>query len=182
MVFIYEKGTNKLVGVTTKVFDNGVWREATLEELYPNDHEKLGMLVMPDTPKYNMNPDVWQFELNEEGTPVGIVRKPQPPRITLTTDAVDTDGDGMPEIPADGESKARIFINIKDVGGQPHLEETTLFLRTTGGRLSARRILTSNGKAEASLTSVLETITITVSVRAENMEEVAITFELMPPG
>src|SRR2546426_207325 len=36
MIIVFEKKTNKLVGVASKVFDSGSWREPELGELYPD--------------------------------------------------------------------------------------------------------------------------------------------------
>ncbi len=181
MIFIYEKGTNKFVGVATQIFDNGTWREATLQELYPDtDPGKLGAVVVKDSPKYYLDPEAWQFSLDAQGVPNGIERKPSPPKISLTTNARDTDGDGMPELKADGKSKATIDIEIHNAKGDLLKKAVDLRINTTGGRLSARRLSTKNGKASVDLTSTLDTITITVSVEADGMETQSLTFELMP--
>lgn len=61
MIFVYDKRTQELVGVATKVFDNGNLREPTLEELYPDrDRSNLGFLYVEDSPKYALQPDRWQ--------------------------------------------------------------------------------------------------------------------------
>lgn len=46
MIFVFDKRTKALVGVATQVFDNGAWREPTVEELYPNaDRSNLGFFM-----------------------------------------------------------------------------------------------------------------------------------------
>lgn len=181
MIFIYEKGTNKFLGVATQIFDNGTWREATIQELYPDaDHSKMGAIVVKDSPKYYLDIDAWRFSLDANGVPNGIERKPSPPVITLTTNAKDTDGDGMPELKADGKSKATIDIEIRNPKGELVKKAVDLRISTTGGRLSARRLSAKNGKASVELTSTLDTITITVSVEADELETQRLTFELMP--
>jgi hypothetical protein len=181
MIFVYEKGTNKFVGVATQIFDNGTWREATLEELYPNaDRSKLGAVVVKDSPKYYMDQNAWRFSTNDKGEVTGIERKPSPPKITLTTDALDTDGDGLPELKADGESKATINIEIRNTKGELVKKAVDLRINTTNGRLSVRRMTTKNGTASVELTSSMDTVTVTVSVEADEMETQQMTFELMP--
>jgi len=180
MIFVYEKGSNKFVGLAGRLFDNGHWREAKLEELYPNDHSKLGAVIVKDSPKYYLDPNAWQFSTNDKGEVTGIERKPTPPKITLSTKAKDTDGDGLPELNADGKSKATIDIDIRNTKGELHKKTVNLRLRTTGGRLSARRITTKNGTASVDLTAGMDTVTVTVSVEADEMETQQLTFELMP--
>ncbi|MCB0521307.1 MAG: Ig-like domain-containing protein [Lewinellaceae bacterium] len=181
MIIIYEKGTNKFLGATTQVFDNGTWREATLEELYPNaDRSKMGFVTVKDSIKYVMAWNEWEFKLDSKGVPVDVVRKSQPDRLNLETDAKDTDGDGMPELPADGKSKATINIDIKNPKGNLVKDETTILISTTAGALSDRRITTKTGKAKLTLTASHETVTATVTAKAEGMAEASLTFEFMP--
>lgn len=181
MIFVYEKGSNKYLGMAGKIFDNGEMREATLEELYPNsDHSKMGVVVVKDSPKYALDPEAWQFSVDEKGEVNGIERKPQPPKISLSTDAKDTDGDGMPELKADGKSKATIDIEIKTPEGTLLKKAVDLRINTTAGRLSERRMSTKTGKASVELTSTTDTVTVTVSVEADEMETQQLTFELMP--
>ena len=183
MIFIFEKETKNFVGMATRVFDNGTWREATLQELYPNaDHSKLGYVYVEDSPKYAMNPNIWQLKLDENGNPIGISRKPNPPKIYLTTNAVDTDNDGLPELTADGKSKAVITAEVKDSQGQLVQGELLLDFRTTGGSLSARRVTTQTGQATIELTASLETVLVTVTVSAEGVTPSSLSFELMPSG
>ncbi len=182
MIVIYNKDTKQFVGVATKVFDNGQWREPTLEELYPDaDRTKLGYLYVEDSPKYALSPDSWQFKLDERGVPVGVERKPTPPDIHLTTDAQDADGDGLPELLADGTSKAIIMAELKDVQGNLLEQDLMLTFRTTGGSLSARKVMAKGGKATVALTSSVETISITVSASAEGVKDGSLAFECIPP-
>jgi hypothetical protein len=180
MIFIYDKQTNDLVGVATEVFDNGNWREPTLEELYPDrDRSNLGFFYVKDSPKYALRPDRWQAKLDENGVPIGIERKP---KIYLTTNAVDNDGDGIPELIADGNSKASITIEIKYPKGELVTKELTLNFKTTGGTLSARRITINTGQAMVELTSSLETVSVVVEASAEGVAGNTLEFEFMPPA
>jgi hypothetical protein len=183
MIFIFDKSTQELFGMATRVFDNGTWRDATLEELYPNaDHSKLGFVHVEDSPKYSMNPDGWRLKVDAEGNAIGIERKPTPAKVHLTTDAVDTDGDGLPELPADGTSRAVISAEVKTAKGQLVTDELLLDFKTTGGTLSARRVTTTTGQASVELTPSLETVQVTVTVSAEGITPSSLTFEFMPVG
>lgn len=182
MIVVYEKGTNTFIGMAPQIFDNGVNRDFTLEELYPNlDPKKYGSFVVEDSPKYLLHSEHWQFTLDKKGVPIGMEYKPRL-TIKLTTDAPDVDADGMPELKADGESTATIKIQMMD-GQKQHKGEAEVKLSTTGGRLDKRVLKTNKqGKATAKLTSVKETITITVTATglSEDYHEDSITFELMP--
>lgn len=184
MIVVFDKKTNKIIGAATRVFDSGRWREATLQELYPDAKpEELGCVYIKDSVKYAVLPDrnAWQIKFDEKGAPVGVERKPSPPKIHLTTNARDTDGDGLPELAADGKSKATITIEVKDAKDKLVKKDFLLNFRTTGGALSARRVEATGGKAKVEFTSSTETVTATVSASAEGFEEASLTFEFMPP-
>ncbi|MEM0995723.1 MAG: Ig-like domain-containing protein [Bacteroidota bacterium] len=182
MIVVFEKGTNRFIGMAPQVFDNGTLRDFTLEELYPDlDPEKYGAIFVEDSARYHMAPNHWQFKLDQAGNPVGIEYRPRP-SIHLSTDAPDTDGDGMPELKADGKSQATINIQLMS-GQKQHRAAEEIKLSTTGGKLSKRVLTTTKtGKAKVTLTSIQETITITVTASGlkEDMHSDSLTFELMP--
>lgn len=183
MIIVYKKQTNKILGVASRVFDSGKWREAQLEEVYPDlDKKKTDVLVMKDSPQFYLRPNDWELKLDEKGVPAGVELKPMLPMIALSTNAKDTDNDGIPKLTADGKSKAEITITIKDEKGKLVKKETTLFLKTTGGSLSARRLTVKDGKAMVSLTSSLETVPVAVSVSGEGVKGADMPFEFMPSG
>src|SRR6266851_889230 len=182
MIVVFEKKTNKVVGAAPKVFDSGLWREAEIEELYPDaDLNGLSCIYVQDSPKYCLNHNIWQLKLDKNGVPIGVERKPTLPKIYLTTNAQDTDGDGLPELPADAKSKATITAEVKDAKGNIVHKDCILTFRTTGGTLSARRVEEQGGTADIELTSTVETITVTVSASAEGTQSGSLTFEFMPP-
>lgn len=184
MIVVFDKQTKKFVGMAPQIFDNGQWREPTLEELYPDtDREKLGFVYVKDSLKYAARPDenLWQLKLDEKGEPIGLSRKYPRKRIHLTTTAVDTDGDNLPELIADGKDTATIAIEVKNPQGEIIQEDLDLAIKTTGGRLSARRIKAKNGQATVDLTASTETVSVTVSVSGEEVQDSSISFEFMPP-
>ncbi len=183
MMIIYDRQTQALLNFAGQIFDNGEWREPTLAEIYPDaDPNQWGTVFVKEAIKYAVPLEELQLKLDQTGTPIGVERKPKPPQIELTTTAIDADGDGLPELVADGQSKATITIAIKDSNGQLVAEETPLSLSTTGGSLSARRLSTSNGQATVEFTASMETVTATVTVESDRAKSAAITFEFMPPG
>lgn len=127
-----------------------------------------------------MKPDGWQAKLNEAGEVIGVERKPNLPKVYLTTDAVDTDGDGIPELIADARSKVAIAIEVKNSNGEFVTEELTLNFKTTGGTLSARRVPIRDGQATVELTSSLETVSVLVEASAEGVEGSSLSLEFMP--
>ncbi len=182
MILIYLKETKQPVGIAARVFDNGQWREATVHELYPSaDHAKMGYFIVDDASVVLSAEKGWQFKLDSKGDPVGIEPAPDLPRISLTTDAIDSDGDGLPELAADGNSQAKITLEVKDSAGKLVKKDFQIEIRTTGGALSVRRTTAKAGRATVDLTSSTQTITVTVTASAEGLETGSITFEFMPP-
>lgn len=183
MMIIYDRQTRELVSYAGQVFDNGEWRESTLQEIYPNtDHSPWDVVYVREAIKYAIPLEELQLKLDQNGTPIGVERKPRPPEIHLTSNAVDTDGDGFPEIPADAQSKAQISIEVTDAQGVLIQESFDLTLSTTGGSLSARRISALNGQATVELMSSMETVTAIVTVSAAGAKGASLTFEFMPPA
>ena len=184
MIIVYEKRTNNLVGVAAQVFDNGRWREPTIEKLYPGvDLQKLGI----HSPRTRSGTRWIRTRGNSSSismaVPIGAERKPSLPRLHLSTNAKDTDGDSFPELIADGKNKAVIMAHVRDELGRIVSGDFTVNFKTTAGTLSARQVMVKAGKAEVELISSLETVTATVSVSGKGLKAAApLTFEFMPPG
>jgi hypothetical protein len=184
VIIVYERETHNLVGVAAQVFDNGRWREPTIDELYPGvDLQKLGFIHVEDSIRYALDPDAWQFKLDQNGVPIGAERKPSLPRLHLSTNAQDTDGDSFPELMADGKNKAVITAEVRDELDHSVTGDFTVNFKTTAGTLSARQVMVRTGKAEVELIASLETVTATVSASGKGLKAAApLTFEFMPPG
>ncbi|NEP35883.1 Ig-like domain-containing protein [Moorena sp. SIO3B2] len=188
MIIIFDKKTKKLVSFAGRILDSGKWREPTLEELYPNknpeDFSAWGFVCIKDSPKYALSPDLdrWQLKLDENGVPIGVERKLNPLKIHLITTAIDTDGDAIPELIADGKDKAIITIEVRNLrNNQIVKKDFKVALKTTGGTLSARRVTAKEGQATVELTSSVETVSVTVSAVAEGVKGDSISLEFMPP-
>jgi hypothetical protein len=186
MIVVFEKGTNKLIGKALQVYDTGSFREFTPVELYPDlDHSKLGYFYAEDNMDYIIRPERWQWKLDGGGNPIGIEPRPWL-SLKLSTTAPDGDGDGLYELVAQGKKAATalqsavVQVQVMD-GEKTSNAQVKVMLSTTGGSLSSR-ILTTDGKGQASatLTSGSETVTITVTASGENMDGSSITFEVLP--
>ena len=194
MIFVFEKGSNKFIGMAPAFVDNGKLREYELGELYPNaDPEKVGYFYIKDSPKFAMDSNNWQFTLDKKGVPIGVEYKPML-AIALTTNCPDRDGDGRPEItlrrntPTLGiqdifqrkavDEYAEIHVQIMD-GIKTSGTVANVTLSATGGILESR-ILSTNGSGYVMTTlhPTFSTQEITVTARAEGMREARITFEV----
>lgn len=126
-------------------------------EISPSDFE---VLVSCDR---SANEVYWDKE-NE----MVVVRKK--PYLKITTNATDTDGDGIVDIPADGTSSATIYIkkhNSDDSLDTGFNEEVNL--STERGTLSAVKIALVNGEGQVTLTSAAETVLTTVRAGYEEL-------------
>lgn len=107
-------------------------------------------------------------------TPVAPIRL-----LTLSTTLADRDGDGVPELPADGSS-ADLVVVATTAEGEAIAEQVAVTFRTTGGRLSTRTATTKKGKATVTLTSGHDTVTIEVSASSPGFETARLQLELVP--
>ena len=153
-----------------------------MEELYPKaDRSKWDFIHVEDEEEFFVRPEAFRIKRDKKKRPVGVERRPQPPSITLTTDALDNDKDGIPEIAADGRSTADIIAKVRDARGRLVRKNVKLTFRTTGGALSKRRVVARRGKASVQLRASRDTVLVTVSASAEGMETATLSIELLPP-
>jgi len=102
-------------------------------------------------------------------------------RVELSCDLPDLDGDGMPELPADGVSVARLTARVFDHEGHAlKPEDTRVSFRVTRGTLSSRATTVVNGKAEVDWKSPTETVEAHIAASAEGYQETALTLEFIP--
>jgi hypothetical protein len=107
---------------------------------------------------------------------------PPSPKLELSTTAKDTDGDGLPELPANGKSKTSITATLRSAEGEVLDQPVTVLFRTSAGALSHRSVTAAKGKAKVSLTSSLETVEANVTASAEGFEPANLVLEFVPPG
>ncbi len=197
MIFVFEKGTNKFIGMAPAVVDSGKLRDYELGELYPNaDPEKVGYFYLRDSPKFAMDPNNWQFTLNKKGVPIGVEFKPML-ALALSTNCPDRDGDGRPEITLRRHTSGPSRFDINDMFQRRLPEEyadihlqimdgiktsgtvADIVLTATGGILESRILSTNaSGYVMTTLHPAWTTNEITVTARAEGMREAKITFEV----
>ncbi len=101
-------------------------------------------------------------------------------KVVLTTDAPDYDGDGLPELPADGRSSATLKVSLADSGGKPVGAAVEVSFTTTRGALARRRAETTEGKTQIAFTSAAETTRAHVKATAPGFEPASLMFEFIP--
>ena len=103
-------------------------------------------------------------------------------RIALVCDRPDMDGDGMAELPADGETVARITAKLLDREGKGVAREgLKIKFHVTRGSLSAREVQAKKGTAEVELRASAETVQARVVAQAEGFERGTLVLEFIPP-
>jgi hypothetical protein len=175
MLIVYDKTSGKIIGHCSQVFDSGKWREASLEELYPNqDRSNLATAYMPDDARFiGYGAANWRLRKDENGAVMGVERLPA---LFITSDAKDTDSDGVPDIPANGKAVANITVTTADNS------DTQVTFRTTRGSLSQRTVATTNGKAVVQLRSAAETVPAAVTATATGYRDATLALEFIPPA
>ena len=103
-------------------------------------------------------------------------------RIVLEANQPDRDGDGKPEVAADGSSAVDITALLVDRDGQPATKESVpIRFAVTRGSLAARDVSSRNGQARISWRSPAETVVARISATAEGFEQAALVVEFIPP-
>ena len=116
------------------------------------------------------------------GTPK-IVELPQIARkeIVLITNADDHDGDGIPDLQADGTSQIAIVARTLRSDGELDPAPTRILFRTSGGALTQRFVETRAGEAAVILTASRETVQVQVTAEAEGFSPARLLLEFIPP-
>jgi len=113
--------------------------------------------------------------------PIAILKQTaQLPRIVLTTTVEDADGDGVPELPADGKSKATVRVLLRDAKQGLVKKSVELTFQASAGSLSERTVTTKEGKATIQFIPGNETVTAVIRATAEGFEPGHLQFELVP--
>ena len=173
MIIVYNRSTGEIVGHCSRVFDGGRWREAAIDELFP-EHEKsnLASVHFADDARYlAYGPHNWRLRRDESGVVTGIERLPS---LVLTCDAADSDGDGIPDLPADSASVAHLTAKTNDG------TNTEITFRTTRGSLNQRTVSTREGSATVELRAAGETVAVTVTATAPGYRAANLNMEFVP--
>jgi len=173
MMIVYDTTTGIVIGHCSRIFDSGKWREATIEEIFPNqDRSKLEALYLKDDPLYfQQGPEHWRIHRDERGVVTGLE---QVPAITLSCDASDHDNDGIPDLPADGTSTTKITAKL-DADAK-----VDVTFRTTRGSLSKRTVTTAKGQATVELRAATETVAVIVTATAPDYRPATLQMEFIP--
>ncbi len=101
--------------------------------------------------------------------------------VTLSTDAQDRDGDGKPELPADGKTSATVRATLQDRKGKPltNYPDPVRF-RVTRGTLGQREVKAKKGVAETAVASSVETTECEVTATAPGLKPGRLTLEFIP--
>jgi hypothetical protein len=101
-------------------------------------------------------------------------------RIILTTDAEDRDGDGLPELPADGRSSMKITVRLVDAHDKALNLDTPITFKTSRGSLSSRQAVPKKGVATIELASAGETTSARITAAAPELEPGELVVEFIP--
>lgn len=175
MLIVYDRKTEKIISHCSQVFDQGKWREAQMDEILPNkDKGNLAAVYIADDARFiGYGTENWRLRKDESGAVVGIERLPA---IQLKSDAKDTDGDGIPDVPADGTSVIAITVSTADGS------DTSVTFRTSRGTLSQRTVSTSKGKGKVELRAATETVSVVVTATAAGYRPATLALEFVPTG
>ena len=186
MFVIYDRATREIVGITMVSQDSsGLAAAQSMKKVVPADRGNpnlMEFLVHDDETVAN---EIYKYEIrfSSSGTPKELVRKDELRHIDLSVDALDHDGDGIPEIGADGKSKVTITASIRNEEGAVVTGATNeVHFITTGGILSDRIVKCQGGVAKTTLTSVKETLTPTITAISKGVRTGKIKVEFVHPS
>ena len=149
MWVVYNKSTLKIAGVSA-LSDQDLDRQAAFDEIVAGLHgtpdpAEYDAIQVADLDKARRYMAAFPFNLAVVREGVGVhlsIRDPEFHELHITTDAPDLHPvDGIPEIPADGESSALISLRKIDERGTPASADSdndTIYLRTDHGTLRDR--------------------------------------------
>ncbi len=170
MLILYDLSTYDIIGVSAIISNNGSDEtEPTLKGCFPDNK------IVPNVSAVSIQNDArianelykYEFKFDRMGEPLGLDLKMSKPYIELTTDIADKNNDGIPELKADGRSKAAITVCVRDHTGELLIDNVReIVFKTTGGRLKKKIVKIKNGAAKTHLQSVKETKTITITATA----------------
>jgi hypothetical protein len=101
-------------------------------------------------------------------------------RVVLTCDHKDQDGDGRPELPADGKTVAKITATLHDLKGNVLKEQLPVRFQVDRGALSRREVAAEAGVAVVEYRTVAETVRATITATAEGLERGRLEVDMLP--
>src|SRR3990172_7267638 len=163
MLVWYDPRTGEIVGLSSVLFDSSrrVPKQTRATAVGPRGAECLDL---PDDEQVARGPDDYRVQLDEARRPLGLVRD-EKSMIELSSDAVDSNGDGVGEIPAGG-GQCTIVASLRASGKLSREGLMRVHFVATGGVLSHGAGETKSGGARVQLSSVQETKRVWVEARA----------------
>ncbi len=167
MIIIYDRQTREIIGVSMIAMDNsGLTRKPSMKNIMRAENINPNLMEFQVPDDENIANEIHKYELrfSSSGEPKELMKRDTLPHIEIAVDAPDHDGDGIPEMKADGKSTVTITASIRDEEGKvvTNAKNNVHFL-TTGGVLSDRIVKCKNGVAKTELKSVKETLTPTIT-------------------
>lgn len=185
MIVIYDRKSREIVGVSMVAQDNsGLIRKPSLKNVLRSEKLDPNFMEFEVEDDETIANEIYKYELefSSSGVPKKLLRKSILPYIDLSIDARDHDGDGIPEMKADGKSRVTITASIRDdEGGIVTNAKNEIHFLTTGGVLSDRTVKCKNGVAKTTLQSVKETLTPTITAFSEGIRTGEIKVEFVHP-
>jgi hypothetical protein len=164
--------------------NSGLTRKPTLKDVLRSDMLKPDLMEFQVPDDDTVANEIFKYDLkfSSGGAPKELVKKDTLPEIDLSIDAPDHDGDGIPEMKADGKSRITITASIRDEEGKIVTNANNIIhFLTTGGVLSDRTVKCKNGVAKTTLQSVKETLTPTITAFSEGIRTGEIKVEFVHP-
>jgi hypothetical protein len=175
MLILYDLSTYDIIGVSAILCNNGSDEtEPTLKGCFPDYKIVPNVSAVTVQDNARIANELYKYELkfNRLGEPLGLDLKMPKPYIELTTDIAGKNNDSVPDLKADGRSKARITAYVRDHTGELLINGVgEIVFKTTGGRLKKKIVKTKNGVAKTQLQSVKETKTITITATANGCSD-----------
>jgi hypothetical protein len=175
---IYDKRTGNITGHFS----------ASSNELLPNplsEHEAFAEVVAPEHREVLANARSAQHVARgtvKDGAVAELRSEPRMAgRLVLSVNATDRDGDGRPELPADGKATTTIRAEAVDNDGKPVKRAQRVRFEVSRGTLARRDATTKGGAAEVQLTSTVETTECRVLATAKGFESFPLVLEFIPP-
>jgi hypothetical protein len=164
MLVWYDPKSGEVLGVSALLFDSSK-RAPRPERSSSSGPRGAECFEAPEDEEFARSATSYRVELDESRRPVGLAREGRC-RIELSTDAADTNGDGVPEIPSAG-GVCTVVASIRSESGKLFREALAkVSFVASGGVLSHSSVETKTGIAKVQLSAVAETKRVWVEARA----------------
>ena len=185
MIVIYNRKTREIVGISMISQDNsGLTPKQSMKNILRTGSVDVNLMEFSIPDDEAVANEIYRYELkfSSSGAPKELVKKSTLPHIELIVDAPDKDGDGIPEMKADGKSIVTITANIRDEEGKLITSaKNDIHFLTTGGVLIDRVVRCKGGVAKTSLQSVKETLTPTITAFSDGVIKGQMQVEFVHP-